>query len=1231
MIPAYFVSLEKLPLSTNGKINRKFLPPPEMKTDVQYAAPRDNIEQKLVEIWSDVLGWDADMGIDDNFFEMGGHSLKATILMSRIHKEFNIKLPLADIFTSPTIRELSDILKRVVEEKFIPIEPAEEKGYYTLSSAQKRLYFLQQMDLESTAYNISQIVLLEGEIDMKRLENTFNKLIARHESLRTSFLIVDDIPVQKIHDPITLKLQCHEKEVEVKEGDQIHHFIRPFELSTAPLICVSLIKTGETKHLLIVDMHHIISDGVSQNLLIQNFVTLYKREDLPGLRLQYKDYSQWQNCDNQKKVSKQQKEYWLKEFAGHVPILNLPVDYLRPGVQSFEGSALDFEIGIEETKALNNLAKKEATTLFVVLLTVFNILLSKISNQQDIIIGTPVAGRKHADLEHIIGMFVNTLAVRNFPINEKRVTEFLREVNENTLNAFENQDYPFEELVEQVEIDRDVSRNPLFEVMFVFQNMDFPKVEIAGLKISPYKHKSRRSKFDLGLSAVEAEEKLLFSFEYCTKLFKQGTIEKFISFYKKIISSILNNANKQISQLEIISEQEKKQILFDFNDTEVEYPQDKTIHELFAEQVNRTPDNIAVVGETHQLHEKEPSEGTGRLVPLPVLMSITYKELNERSNHLAHLLQTKNVKPDTIAAIMVDRSLEMITAVFGILKAGGAYLPIEPGYPGKRINYMLADSRARVLVTTNILAEEVKKNFEIIFLDSLEGSGFYPSNPLPFYPSGPSNLAYVIYTSGTTGKPKGVLVETRNAVNLVWGLNHKIYKKYNRNLRICLLSPFVFDASVKQIFAALLLGHSLYIVPEEARLDGSYLLQYYKKHKIDISDGTPTHLRILLEGSDGNDAGTGVKEFIIGGEVLPQDIVREFFNKFTKNVSAIVNIYGPSECTVDSTLYEVTTDNVREFQDNVPIGTPMPNCRVYVLDCWKRLQPVGIPGELYVSGTGVGRGYLNRAPLTAEKFIPEPFNEGKKTNIAVHKMYRTGDLARMLPGGSIEFLGRTDNQVKIRGFRIELGEIEAHLLKHEKIKNVVVLIKERNEKVSTPKDHGEKYITVYFTSDEDINVAQLKIFLSERLPQYMIPSYFVQMEKIPLTHNGKVDRKALDSYGITGELGVEFVAPESEMEKIIANIWKEVLDADKVGVHDNFFDIGGHSLSLIKVNSRLKTIFHKDIPIADMFGYPTISSLVRYFTQSENRELSAEVNERIDEAVGMMDEATDVLFADEID
>jgi hypothetical protein len=692
-----------------------------------------------------------------------------------------------ELFKTPTVKGLEGYIKKEAsEEKYNPLKAVEAKEYYPLSSAQKRLYILQQMEEKPTAYNIPTVVTAEGDLDKNRMENAFKKLVDRHESLRTTFEVIANEPVQRIHDRMDIELEIEYYGVEEEKQAAISAFIRPFDLSQPPLVRMGLIKVEENQYILMMDMHHIITDGVSYGILTKDLMVLYAANELPSLPIQYKDYSEWQNSEKESESFKRQENYWLNEFKGEVPVLNLPTDYMRPPFQSFEGDTAYFKIGREDTGKLNALAKENDVTLYMILLAIFNVLLAKLSGNEDIAIGTPTAGRRHADLEPIIGMFVNTLALRSFPVGEKPFSGYLQEVKQKALDAFENQDYPFEELVDRVEIKRDTTRNPLFDALFVLQNYQVDTIEIPGLKLLPYDFEAGISKFDLSLFGMEVEDLLHFSIEYCTRLFREETIERFIKYYKKIICSVSQNNGQKISEIDIMPEEERAIILYLFNDTESLYPRNKTIHELFAEQAAKTPDNTAVVF-------YDPGTQSG--------VSINYRDLHRKSNQMARVLQAEGVTSDSIVGILAKKSVEMVIGILGILKAGGAYLPLDPDYPNERKEYIMDDCSAQILLTN--LREPIDFASMVIHLDDSE---IYKNNDDFSRDYSRDHLAYIMYTSGSTGTPKGVMVAHRNVVRLVKNTN---FLDFNEEHRILQSGALEFDASTFEIWGALLNGSSL--------------------------------------------------------------------------------------------------------------------------------------------------------------------------------------------------------------------------------------------------------------------------------------------------------------------------------------------------------------------------------------------------------------------------------------
>jgi tyrocidine synthetase-3 len=1245
MVPTYFIQLETFPLTQSGKIDRKSLPSPQIKKSEKHTGPRDFVEEKLVEIWADILKVEKELiGIDSNFFELGGHSLKATALVSRIYKNLNVKISLAQAFKTPSISGLSEYIKNAAKERYAAIQPIEKKEYYYQSSPQKRLYVLQQMQENNIGYNMPRIIPLAftGKTAKEKMEYVFKKLIARHESLRTSFHMLDDEAVQKIHDRVEFEIEYNEVEAKVEAGDNegtrglaplspgpaargpqsaatlISSFIRPFDLSQAPLLRVGLMKLphtpaalhdhprqgtynsqegNEQQYILMIDMHHIITDAASQGILTGEFQAFYDGKSLPLLKLQYKDYAQWQNRKEQQALITHQKTYWINMFSSssEIPVLNLPIDYPRPLNQDFGGSMVGFLLKEAGTQVLEKIAKEANATLYMTVLSVFYLLLSKLSSHEDIIIGTPIAARRHTDLERIIGMFVNTLALRNYPSGEKTFTGFLQEVKKRTLEAFENQEYQFEELVENLSVPRDTGRNPIFDVMFNWlnradyhdsqysetdSNMEVPEQYL-------YQHKKGVSKFDITLTVVQLEEKLLFVVEYCTKLFKPRTIDRIIEYFKRIFDLIFENPDQKLLQIEIIAEPEKNRILYEFNDTDADYPKNKTVDQLFQQQAKQTPDQIALIGP----HESR-FEGTRGLAPLSALISITYRELNEKSQQFALLLKEKGVKPDNIVAIMLERSIAMIIGIFAILKAGGAYLPIDPQYPDERINYMLKDSNAQVLVVNDTTCASWLSFATEALLNLSEGHHLnFPASQLPSFPASlPSSLAYVIYTSGTTGKPKGVMVNHYSILRLVINTNFITFDSRDRLLQTGALD---FDASTFEIWGPLLNGALLCLTSRDDLLNPDRLKTLMREKNITIMWMTAPLFNHMLQ--EDIEIFKGLKSLLVGGDVLSPSHIRQIKEKYPQ--LNVINGYGPTENTTFSTTHSVQLPII----GTIPIGTPIANSTVYILDKYDRLVPVGVTGELVVGGDGVARGYLNNPELTGEKFINiSSLFEG--TRGLAPLLYRTGDLARWLPQGELEYLGRIDQQVKIRGFRIELGEIENQLLHHDEIKESVVISGENENK--------EKYLCAYFVSHRDLPVTELREYLSKVMPDYMIPSYFVQIEKIPLTPNGKVDRKALPEPAIKTK--ENYTAPRDIIEKQLAEIWYEILCRDasyashfyeSIGIDDNFFELGGHSLKATAMILKIQKQFHVNLSLAQVFNTPTIRQLAEYI-RTHNKKIN---------------------------
>ncbi|UCH93645.1 MAG: amino acid adenylation domain-containing protein, partial [Candidatus Aminicenantes bacterium] len=1097
-----------------------------------------------------------------------------------------------------------------------------KKEYYPVSSPQKRLYLIQQMELNSTAYHIPQLAVLEGRVDKSCWQEAFERLTRRHESLRTSFILVDDEPVQQIHEEVESEIKYYSATEDTENTEGIHDFFtRPFDLSQIPLFRVGLIRLQEQKHLLMLNIHHIIFDKTSMEILITEVIKLYAGERLRPLPLQYKDFSAWQNKWLVSEAIKSQDLYWQKQFSGEIPVTDLPTDYPRPEVQSFAGDTVHFRVPGQQREALKSAALEKGLTMFMVVLGLFDIFLAKISGQEDILVGIPTAGRRHTDLQPIIGMFVNTLVSRNHPAAEKKLDQFLAEVKENTLNAFANQDCQFERLIEKIDLKRDLSRNPLFDVMFSFNtDADIGKVReiiIPGLKLkgfSPdtipaskarevkgekFPYENQTSKFDLTLRVFEEEDEIDFSFEYCRKLFKESTVQRFIAYFKQIVERVIDHYNKGlnlgIADIDIMPGEEKQQLLYDFNDTRASFPLDKTIHQLFSSQVKKNPDHIAVVG-SHEANER----GCG-------LMSITYREFNRRADALARVLKSKGVKTNTAVGIMAEPLPAAIIAIMAILKAGGFYLPLDPDQPPQRISYMLADSQIRWLTASSPI------QFAGEFIDinnhnhTDHQSDQEQNQEIPTINQG-NHFAYMIYTSGTTGKSKGVLLRHINLVNYVCWFQKET--RLNPGDRSLLTASLAFDLGYTSIYPCLLCGGQLHLAARETYATASYLLDYIRDHALSYLKLTPSLFSIIAENPGLSSRMLRTLRLVVlgGEEIRTRDV--ENLHKYCSHIQ-FINHYGPTEATIGTIAQQIDFSRFNQYRQQPTIGKPISNSRVYILDKQLQLLPIGIPGELFLSGVCLAGGYLNNPELTSARFLFLKYRSYRsdKTYIS-KKIYRSGDLARWLADGNIEFLGRDDQQVKVRGYRVELGEIENRVKEYPGIKDAAVLV--------NPDKTGDKYLCAYITPaapGEPVEIKELMEYLSHLLPGYMIPSAVVQVECIPLTPNGKIDRRALPQPG-PGQSQGQYIAPRDEIEEKLAEIWCDLLNRDalqgpaaqpplKIGIEDNFFQLGGQSLKAALVTARVQKEFHVKMPLSMVFRTPTIKQLAASIRKAKTHRHTA--------------------------
>ncbi|RED56618.1 non-ribosomal peptide synthetase [Cohnella lupini] len=1144
MIPTHFMQLDKLPLLPNGKIDRKALPEPDGKltTGIAYVAPRTVTEQALAEIWQDVLGVER-VGIHDNFFDLGGHSLRALTLLSRLHRRLGVEISLQTIFKHPTIEGLAEAAVSGEESVHEAIQAVPEQPHYPISSAQKRMYLVSQLEEAGTSYNMPAALLLEGKVDRRRIELAMKLLIAHHESLRTSFEMIEGTIVQIVHRKIAFAMSV--KQATKEEPERIvEAFIQPFDLSAAPLLRTELVELATEKHLLLFDMHHIVSDGVSMGVLMEQFKALYAGEELPELRIQYKDYAAWQRELAKSESMRKQEAYWLKTFAADVPTLQLPTDYPRPAIRRFEGSRIRFALNQTLTEKLKRLALETGSTLYMVLLAAYSVLLSKYSGQEDVVIGSPIAGRTHADVERVLGMFVNTLAMRSYPSGDKTFAAFLREVKGMALEAFEHQEYPFEELVEKLDLTRDMSRNPLFDTMFVLQNTERATLALPDLHISSFETAHPVAKFDLAMEMADEGKEVVLHLEYSTALFKPETIVRMGNHFSQLLQEIASNPHIPLKDIAMLSKREKEQIEIGFNGAEAQYPQDKTLHGLFEEQVLKTPDGVAVIHGDRQL---------------------TYRELDSQANLLALELHAQGVGAEQVVAICMERSLEMAVGLLGILKAGGTYLPLDLSLPEERIRYMLEDSRARWIVTQEHLAGTFNFGIQEIRIEDVlrhENEVDRQLEPRRL----PLNLAYVIYTSGTTGTPKGVLIEHRSIANsLQW--RREAYGLKERDVVLQLFS-YAFDAFLTSFFAPLLSGARVILLGETDAKDAGAICKAIKEQAVTHLICVPSLYQVIKEQLPASDA-QSLRHVTLGGEAIPRRLIEESMEKYPQ--AELANEYGPTENSVVSTAaLRLNKD------DEVTIGKPVSGVQAYIVNAYLQPVPIGVAGELCVGGIGLARGYLNRPDLTEEKFVPNPFIPGER-------MYRTGDLARWLPDGNIDYLGRIDHQVKIRGYRIELNEVEAQLLRIGGMKEAAVVTQDNKR--------GEQELCAYVVTENELTVVQIRKALSQTLPRYMIPTYIVLLEKLPLTPNGKLDRKALPAADGHLYRETEYVAPRNEAEQTLATIWQNVLGVNPIGVYDNFFELGGNSLKMMQMVQQIHLRLNRELALSTVFTHSTIDQL----------------------------------------
>ncbi len=1080
---------------------------------------------------------------------MPGLDTKISDRLARLSEEKRALL--LDRLKQTEAGQRNKIHKRDGTEKVIP-----------LSFAQERLWFLSQLSPDSVSYNEAGAIELIGKLNIAALERGLYEIVQRHDVLRTTFVGYADGHVQQMiaaESPIRIKTINLEALSSQQQSDQIAQCLsdevrRPFSLSAWPLIRFTLLQLGAEKHILLVGLHHIIADEWSIRILIKELSVIYDalcsgRPSLLGeLSIQYADYACWQREWLEGVAFNKQLVYWKQQLEGCSPLLELPVDLPRPAALKHLGARYAFKMPSGLLVALRRIGKIQGATVFMTLAATFAILLNRYTQQHDICIGYPIANRSRSELQGLIGFFANTLVLRADLSGNPIFSEFLGRVRKTCLEAQAHQDLPFEKLVEELSPVRDMSRHPLFQVMFVFQNADLEKLELSGIELNEIAVDTGNAKFDLTLSLKEEKGELQGYFEYSTELFYERTIAHWAGHYRQLLQEIVVAIDKPLSELVILPEEEKRQILYHWNDTRAEYPQDHCIHQFVEEQVKKNPNAVAVVYEDQK---------------------ITYEQLNTSANQLAHYLHAEGVRPEARVGICVERSLEMIIGILAILKAGGAYVPMDPRYPKEHIAHVMEDAMPQLVLTQEKLQGLIPVQIKRFLLDTQWDLISAQQPGAPDSTASPENLAYVIYTSGSTGKPKGVGVTHRNVVHSTSARLHHYQVPVDGFL---LLSSIAFDSSVAGIFGTLCQGGCLVLPSEHALLDPNALAHMIATDQVSHLLTVPSLYKLMLQPMTQRE-GKCLRQVIVAGEPCRKSLVEQH-NACLPHV-ALFNEYGPTEATVWSSVYrcEVT-------DETVPIGHVIANTCIYLLDKYLSPVPIGVTGELYIGGQGLARGYLNRVDLTAERYIPDPFQESGC------RLYRTGDLARYRTDGNIEYVGRFDQQVKIRGFRIELGEIECALLKHSHVRQAAVAVRE-----DTP---GNQQLVAYVVVNEaQLDMDDLHIYLKAYLADYMIPAVFVLLENLPCGTNGKIDRGALPAPNIDTRLIRQYVAPRTSVEEMIAAIWIEVLKVEQPGIHDNFFELGGHSLLVTQVIARIHAKFHIKLPLRTVFECTTIAALAK--------------------------------------
>jgi amino acid adenylation domain-containing protein len=1137
-----------------------------------YEAPQGEVETTLAQLWQTLLGVER-VGRQDHFFELGGHSLLAVQLIARVRDACGVEVALRELFAQPTVQGLAAIVAGASRTDAETLVPADRTQPLPLSWSQQRLWFLDQLDPgASVAYHMPARLRLRGPLDRAALQGALDRIVARHEVLRTRFVAVDGQPMQVVAPTGHFALVAHDLRAVADADKQVQRLTAeeasaPFDLSQGPLLRGRLLQLGEEEHLLLFTQHHIIGDGWSVGVLVREVSTLYRAfcqgqaDPLPALAWQYADYAAWQRARLQGEALRVQTDYWTEHLRGAPPLLTLPTDRPRRPVQRYAGGEVSWTFAPALAAGLRQLSQQQGVTLFMSALAAWSIVLARWSGQRDLVIGTPVANRPRQEWEPLIGFFVNTLAVRVNLDDAPSVATLLARIKHQMVQAYAHQDLPFDQVVEAVQPPRSLSHSPLFQVTLALNNTPRSALDLPGLQWQREVQASTTTHFDLTLSLHEDDTQLEGSLTYASDLFDRTTVERLAGHVQQVFAAMVADAQQPVDRLALLDAAERQQVLEHFNATARPYAATTCLHQRIAEQVRRTPEAIAVI------------DGSQRL---------SYAQLNAQANRLAHRALAAGVRPDERVALCVERSAAMVVGLLAILKAGGAYVPLDAAYPSERLQQILHDAQP-VLVMSDAagraaLGEALLRERPLL---ALEQELADEPDTDPEVAMQATHLAYVIYTSGSTGTPKGVMVEHRSAMNLFEALERRLFAHVPAPVTVSMNASFAFDSSLKSLLG-LLAGRTLAIVPGEVRADGEALLRFIQAQRINVFDCTPSQLEMLLACGLLERTPASLHTLMIGGEAIaPATWARLAQARHL----ASYNVYGPTECTVDATVARIGDS------DGGPvIGRALDNVRLYVLDAQREPVPLGVVGELYIGGTGVARGYLQRAALTAECFVHDPFS-----GEAGARMYRTGDRVRYRPDGQLVFEGRNDFQVKLRGYRIELGEIEVALGHCAGVRDAVVMAREDVA--------GEKRLVAYLTAQDGhtLSVGELRSALARRLSDYMVPSAFVLLPSLPLTPNGKLDRQALPAPDHDAMVTRAYEAPQGEVETTLAQLWQTLLGVERVGRQDHFFELGGHSLLAVQLIARVKAQWQVTVPVRALFEHPTLIELAALVTVAEER------------------------------